>query len=700
MRFTFFQDLYQKSTEITKELDWPDVVKMLTTHKRTPEKYGYGFSPVTYTPGPCDCGTETCLGMRGHAVSRNVLGIHALMLDLDKSEGGGDLGHAEALRHIAHLKSLDIQAIVHSTHSYAPPLKSKWHVFIPLSRSITRAEFKPFWKAAIDWLGLPSGIKTDNPARFWHLPSCPEDGAKPQSIVFTGTPLDVESVLKDIVIEESAEPTANADHTFAAASPGLINRVRDALKDHGPAVSGDGGKVHAYEAACIVVNDYALNDIEVHHVLKEWDAMNSPPRGDYLTGKCVRDANRYATGPYGEERETYEFLESVGGASPFSEAVPPKGSFRESVLEAAADWRESLGKSDEKSELLPFFISAQDLISQDFPSTPWIVKGVLTKYALAAVATDPKAGKTWAATEMVIAIASGTKAFGEFEVEQGRCAYFYAEDQGAAVQNRIKSLCVSRGNKIPAELHLQPRGRDLDINSDLSMAIMIASCRAIGDLKLLVLDPLRDLHASAEDSSDEMSQVMKRLRTLGKILNCAVMFVHHASKGSADTAARRPGQRMRGSGAIHGALDCGLYMSNTGTESEEGHISNRVDVEIKGAKGVGSMNLLLKIVDDVITDTAIEATWEVSFGAPKSDDDEHMTEVVKAVGASEARLEDAPTEKEIHKSIGGTRVQAKNSIASALKAGYLSRQYIGDVARGWCLTTQGKGLFAQIVGAK
>jgi hypothetical protein len=64
-----------------------------------------------------------------------------------------------------------------------------------------------------------------------------------------------------------------------------------------------------------------------------------------------------------------------------------------------------------------------------------------------------------------------------------------------------------------------------------------------------------------------------------------------------------------------------MYMSNTGTDMEEGHISNRVDVEVKGAKGVGSMNLLLKITDDDVSHTAIAASWVVSYGAPTETDD-------------------------------------------------------------------------------
>jgi hypothetical protein len=72
--------------------------------------------------------------------------------------------------------------------------------------------------------------------------------------------------------------------------------------------------------------------------------------------------------------------------------------------------------------------------------------------------------------------------------------------------------------------------------------------------------------------------------------------------------------------------------------------------------------------------------------------------VIKAVGAAESRLEGPLTNREIHKAIGGPSAAAKNSVANAEKAGYLEKQFIGEVASGWVLTVQGKGLFAQIVG--
>src|SRR5581483_4360325 len=100
-----------------------------------------------------------------------------------------------------------------------------------------------------------------------------------------------------------------------------------------------------------------------------------------------------------------------------------------------------------------------------------------------------------------------------------------------------------------------------------ALAWLIASCRSLSEPPaLLVLDPLRDLHSAKEDKSDVMAPVMSRLRLVRDLLGCAVVFVHHASKAGEVTSARRPGQRMRGSGVVHASVDGGLYLSNLDTD--------------------------------------------------------------------------------------------------------------------------------------
>lgn len=148
------------------------------------------------------------------------------------------------------------------------------------------------------------------------------------------------------------------------------------------------------------------------------------------------------------------------------------------------------------------------------------------------------------------------------------------------------------------------------------MAWLIASCRRLGTLDLLVLDPLRDISSAAEDKSDEMGPLMRRLRLIGELLGCTVAIVHHAGKASENTAKRRPGQRLRGSGAIHGSTDSGIYLGELAGDGSS-VFRNTVDSEIKGARSAGRFVLELKVEDDEQGE-AVRATWAVTRDAPVS----------------------------------------------------------------------------------
>ena len=308
----------------------------------------------------------------------------------------------------------------------------------------------------------------------------------------------------------------------------------------------------------------------------------------------------------------------------FSEDIPPPfdedssestdegDTFGKSVKTALADIRQALGAS-KRVEREPLFVSATDLFARDYPPTQWRVSGLLAEGGVAMLGAEPKSCKTWVATELAVAVATGTPVCREFLAERGVAAYFYAEDQARQVRNRLRALLAGRDLEpvaLHGQLHVCPRGQFLDITKDDDLAWVVASCRAIGRIDLLILDPLRDISSAAEDKSDEMSQVMRRLRLLGELLGCTVAVAHHAAKASADGAKRRPGQRMRGSGAIHGATDSGIYIGVRGGDGVA-RFELEVDSEIKGARSAGRFGLELAVEDDG-EGAAVRATWTVN----------------------------------------------------------------------------------------
>ena len=123
-----------------------------------------------------------------------------------------------------------------------------------------------------------------------------------------------------------------------------------------------------------------------------------------------------------------------------------------------------------------------------------------------------------------------------------------------------------------------------------------------------MLDPLRDIHSAAEDKADGMAPVMRRLRLLSELLGgCTIIVVHHAVKSTKDNAKRRPGQNMRGSGAIHGSVDCGIYVDDSGGDGVT-EFTNIVTSQVKGARSAGKYKLALNVTDNEDGE-AISARW-------------------------------------------------------------------------------------------
>lgn len=313
--------------------------------------------------------------------------------------------------------------------------------------------------------------------------------------------------------------------------------------------------------------------------------------------------------------------------------------WRKETAKALADVKAALGRKEDVETRGQMFRDYEDLDSAEFPTTPWLVGGLVTRGGLAILGAEPKSCKTWLATEIAVSVACGGRVCGEYPARRGRVAYFYAEDMDVQVRNRVRAILAGKdlpSNVVFGSLFVCPRGKFLDITRDEDLAWIIASCRMLGTIDLVVLDPLRDISSAAEDKSDEMAPVMKRLRLIGELLGCTVAIAHHAGKQTKDNEKRRPGQRLRGSGAIHGSTDSGIYFGLREGGDNVTRFELEMNVEIKGARSAGNFGLVLELEDDK-TGAAVKATWRVTDGVtpkpgrPKAKDQESDIKALRFV---------------------------------------------------------------------
>ncbi len=354
----------------------------------------------------------------------------------------------------------------------------------------------------------------------------------------------------------------------------------------------------------------------------------------------------------------------------------PRGTFAGELHQARLELEARLnGAASETADPTPFFEPATELFGKEFPGTPWAIEGILAEQTVCVIGAEPKATKTWCGLEIAVALATETPAFGEFKVPKpGRVAVFLAEDNQRSTHNRLRALIASRGLK-PDDLsrvHVHCLGQ-LDLLSIADLARFIASCRVLPeDPALVILDPLRDLHQAEENDAGEMAAVMGQLRALRDILNCSILFVHHSAKAGADTVGRRSGQKLRGSSAIHAAVDGGFYISNPKTDNTadgESVQSGTVQIELKGLRSAGTFSLQLKIRDDIMGE-ATRATWSTSKAVKPAGTEELERDMQAVLGVLRGEWElDPANPKPLSQATIRARVRVGNKkVPEALEA--------------------------------
>lgn len=206
----------------------------------------------------------------------------------------------------------------------------------------------------------------------------------------------------------------------------------------------------------------------------------------------------------------------------------------------------------------PYPVIRLSKIQKD-PRPDWLIEGLWTRQGVGVIGGHPKLGKTWVALEIALAIASGQPCLGRFPVlDRGHVLVYCVEDGKQRVRDRVEGLCAARGvdfNRL-AVGWIDSNDLALDRSTDqLRLLATVEKNRA----KAIVLDPLVRLHLGDENSSQDVSRLLRYLRTIQQRHGTAVILVHHTRKA----AAAEHGQALRGSGDVHAWGDSNLYLNKS-----------------------------------------------------------------------------------------------------------------------------------------
>ena len=213
----------------------------------------------------------------------------------------------------------------------------------------------------------------------------------------------------------------------------------------------------------------------------------------------------------------------------------------------------------------------------------WLWKGWLALGKLELIAGVPEAGKTTIALSFAAAVSSGGMWPDATKAPQGNVLIWTSEDDPA-------DTLVPRLMRMGADLdriHFiskakQPDGKSRPFNPAIDLLSLIKKAKEIGDIKMMILDPVvsvipgnRDSHKAAETRNG-----LQPLLDFTEAVKCVTIGIAHLTKG---TAGKDPLERVNGSGSF-GQLPR-LVMFAAKNDAEGDDQPERIMVRVKSNIG-------------------------------------------------------------------------------------------------------------------
>ncbi len=266
---------------------------------------------------------------------------------------------------------------------------------------------------------------------------------------------------------------------------------------------------------------------------EQWSAKAGPPR--YVPGDCAKQWASF--GKSDAPRVTLGTLFHMAQqARPVEEAEP-----------AAPGKRKFPGD-------LPEEFTLAELKRMKIPATRWLVDKLIPP-GLTLLVAPPKAGKSYFALQMALAVASG-KAFLDRETNASPVCYFDLEEEHSLLLERVAPIQKAHGIK-----------DDVPIRFRLTIPTGEAAVAALGEeiargSKLLIVDifaRMRD-ELNEDAKKNAYARDYKVIATVADFAmqhdGVAIVVVHHTNKGQHDYWQ----DRISGSNGMAGAASANVYM--------------------------------------------------------------------------------------------------------------------------------------------
>lgn len=187
------------------------------------------------------------------------------------------------------------------------------------------------------------------------------------------------------------------------------------------------------------------------------------------------------------------------------------------------------------------------------PPTRYIVRDLLPERGLGAIYGAPGAGKSFLAIDLAFAVASGRPHWFGRPLIQAPVAYVALEGNGG-MQKRIKSCLAHQPDGAAARLRFfgGPMSLlDAADTEDLANEIL----QELGNGTVTIIDTLsRASSGGDENSSFDMTMIIKNAEMLGAVVSGPVIVVHHTGKDA--------NKGLRGHSSLLAAVDMAIEVAN------------------------------------------------------------------------------------------------------------------------------------------
>jgi len=497
----------------------------------------------------------------------------------------------------------DVARMIYSTRSSTAG-KRKWRALIPLYRPISGTDYADTAAAFnAELIEASAGVLIPDPAleRAAQLIYLPNRGEHYEHSATKGNRLDLAPDHR--IIRQREGMRAEWRIAEAQAQARRDERQRKAEANPG----GTASVVEAFNGNTIVSSELERAGYRASRNCRDWRSPNSST-GSY----AVRDFGEFWISLSGSDAAL-----EIGNVSPSGNRIGDAfdlfvhyehgGDFKAAIRAYAEELdvdHKSKAKAErqdpasvlrggshddgpppreDKPKAAVEFVAVGDLQYRD---PEFIIDGLMETECLGLIFGDPGIGKTFAAIDMALSVASGTPFHGR-PVRQGSVFYIAGEGHNGLARrfhawSRLREVPLASCRMFKSERAAQ----FLDAASAGAVSEAVEGlAQQVGAPALIVIDTLaRNFGAGDENSTQDMNEFIVAIDDLrARFPGSTILIVHHS--GHADK------QRARGAMALKGALDFEYRV-----EAAEGVAMQVVNIKMKDAPLAKTMAFNLETV--------------------------------------------------------------------------------------------------------